>query len=189
MSDLGSGKRHEGRNEGVYPDLPTDQELIRRIREGDSDAVAELYERYAPIVWRYVYARMRRDTHAGQDVLSETFLAAIRSLKNGTTTENVAGWLTGIARNKRADWYRQREKSATTDVEPATPQSSSAGGVVADILDALPDDERVVLEWKYLDRHTVREIAERLGRSEKSVEGLLYRARKAFRAEYETAME
>ncbi|MHC4403872.1 MAG: RNA polymerase sigma factor [Planctomycetota bacterium] len=169
--------------------MPTDQELIRRIRQGDSDAVAELYERCAPIVWRYVFARMRRDTHASQDVLSETFLAAIRSLKDGTTTENVAGWLTGIARNKTADWHRRREKSATTDAEPATQDTSSASEVVADVLDALADDERVVLEWKYLDRCTVREIAERLGRTEKAVEGLLYRARKAFRARYETALE
>ncbi len=152
--------------------MPTDQELIRRIREGDSDAVAELYERYAPIVWRYVFARMRRDTHAGQDVLSETFLAAIGSLKNGTTTENVAGWLTGIARNKTADWYRQQEKSATTDAEAVT-LDNSASEVVADVLDALPDDERVILEWKYLDRCTVREIAERLGRTEKAVEAML----------------
>ena len=169
--------------------MPTDPELTRRIREGDSDAVAELYERYAPVVWRYVLARMRQDIHAGQDVLSETFLAAIRSLKNGTTTENVAGWLTGIARNKTADWYRQRAKSATTDAEPATRDTSAASEVVADVLDALADDERVVLEWKYLDRCTVREIAERLGRTEKAVEALLYRARKAFRAHYETALE
>jgi len=173
----------------VCLDLLTDQELIRRIREGDSDAVAELYERYAPVVWRYVFAKMQRDTHAGQDVLSDTFLAAVRSLKSGTSTKNVAGWLTGIARNKTADWYRQREKSATTDVEPATQDSVSVTVVVADVLDALPDDERVVLEWKYLDRCTVREIAERLGRTEKAVESLLYRARKAFRAHYEAALE
>jgi RNA polymerase sigma-70 factor (ECF subfamily) len=126
--------------------LPADEELIRRIREGDSDAVAELYQRYAPIVWRYVWARMRRDTHAGQDVLSETFLAAIRSLKRGTTTRNVAGWLTGIARNKSADWHRRQEKSATSDAVPATREPSPAGEVVADVLDALGDDERVVLE-------------------------------------------
>ena len=169
--------------------MPADQELIRRIREGDSGAVAELYQRYAPVVWRYIYARIRRDAHAGQDVLSETFLAAIRALRNGKTTPNVAGWLTGIARNKTADRHRQREKSATTDAEPATQDTSSASDVVADVLDALPDEERVILEWKYLDRCTVREIAERLGRTEKAVEALLYRARKAFRARYETALE
>ncbi len=151
--------------------------------------MAELYRRYAPVVWRYVFARLRRDTHAGQDVLSETFLAAIRSLRNGKTAENVAGWLMGIARNKTADWYRQREKSATTDAEAATQRTSSAPGVVADVLDGLSDDERVILEWKYLDRCTVREIAERLGRTEKAVESLLYRARQAFLAGYEAALE
>ena len=169
--------------------MPADQELIRRVREGDSGAVAELYERYAPVVWRYVFARMRRDTHAAQDVLSETFLAAIRALNNGATTENVAGWLTGIARNKIADWYRQREKSATTEAESGTQDTSNANSVVTDVLDGLPDDERVILEWKYLDRCTVREIAERLGRTEKGVEALLYRARNAFRTAYETALQ
>ena len=169
--------------------MPADQELIRRIREGDSGAVAELYQRYAPVVWRYVFARMRQDTHAAQDVLSETFLAAIRSLKNGQGAENAAGWLIGIARNKLADWYRKQEKSANAAAEPATQDASSASGVVADVLDGLPDEERVILEWKYLDRCTVREIAERLGRTEKAIEALLYRARKAFRARYETALE
>ena len=60
---------------------------------------------------------------------------------------------------------------------------------MADVLDSLPAEERVVLEWKYLDRCTVREIAERLGRTEKGAEALLYRARNAFRTAYETALE
>ena len=173
----------------MYPDLLTDQELIRRIREGDSGAVAELYERYAPILWRYIFARVRQDIHAGQDVLSETFLAAIRSLKKGKTTPNVGGWLTGIARNKTVDLYRQQKNSAVLDVELAALDHSSVSRLVADVLDALPDDERVILEWKYLDRCTVREIAERLGKTEKAVEALLYRARRAFRAHYETTLE
>lgn len=151
--------------------------------------MAELYERYAPVVWRYVCARMRQDTHAGQDVLSETFLAAIRGLKNEATTENVAGWLTGIARNKLADWHRQRGVSARHEATSAVEETLSPGSIVADVLDGLPAEERVILEWKYLDRLTVREIAERLGRTEKGVEGLLYRARNAFRAAYETAIE
>lgn len=169
--------------------MPTDQELIRRVREGDSGAVAELYQRYAPVVWRYVFARTGRDTHAGQDVLSETFLAAIRGLKKGTMAENVAGWLTGIARHKMADWHRQRGEPARREAESPSEETSSSSSVVADVLDGLSPEERAILEWKYLDRCTVREIAERLGRTEKAVEGLLYRARNAFRVAYETAIE
>ena len=38
------------------------------------------------------------------------------------------------------------------------------------------DEERLVLEWKYVDEMAVKEIAVRLGRTEKAVESLLYRA-------------
>lgn len=169
--------------------MPAEEELIRRVRAGDSDAVAELYRRYAPVVWRFVFARMRQDSHAGQDVLSETFLAAIRALQEGKTMDNMAGWLTGIARHKTADWYRQQGESASAEAEPATRESSGASGVVAEVLEGLPPEERVILEWKYLDRCTVREIAERMGRTEKAVEALLYRARQAFKARYQTAIE
>lgn len=169
--------------------MSPDAELIQRIRKGDSDAVAEVYQRYAPIVWRYVFSRTGPDTHAAQDVLSETFLAAMTSLKNGAVADSVAGWLTGIARHKVADWFRQRENLTTTDANSATSPISPSRNRIADVLDALPDDERVVLEWKYFDRCTVREIARRMGRTESAVQALLYRARKAFRAQYEPALE
>jgi RNA polymerase sigma factor (sigma-70 family) len=53
------------------------------------------------------------------------------------------------------------------------------------VLDELPDRQRIVLEWKYLDSLRVREIAERLGDSEKAVETVLYRARREFRRLFE----
>ena len=53
------------------------------------------------------------------------------------------------------------------------------------VLDELPDRQRVVLEWKYLDSLRVCEIAERLGDSEKAVETVLYRARREFRRLFE----
>ena len=84
---------------------------------------------------------------------------------------------------------RQRGELASPEAELAIEETGSGGSVVADVLEGLPPEERVVLEWKYLDRCTVREIAQRLGRTEKAVEALLYRARNAFRTAYETAME
>jgi RNA polymerase sigma factor (sigma-70 family) len=51
-------------------------------------------------------------------------------------------------------------------------------------LDALTDDQRLVLEWKYLESLSVRDIADRLGRTEKAVEAILYRARISFRTAY-----
>jgi len=45
----------------------------------------------------------------------------------------------------------------------------------------MPGNERVALEWKYLDRLSVREIAAQLGRTENAAEAVLYRARQLFR--------
>ena len=48
-------------------------------------------------------------------------------------------------------------------------------------LDSLSERQRIVLEWKYLESLPVREMAERLGETEKAVEAVLYRARREFR--------
>ena len=53
------------------------------------------------------------------------------------------------------------------------------------VLDELSDRQRRVLEWKYLESLGVREMAERLGETEKAVESLLYRARREFRRLFE----
>ena len=51
-------------------------------------------------------------------------------------------------------------------------------------MDGLPDEERLALEWKYVDDLSVGQIADRLGRTEKAAESVLYRARRAFRADF-----
>jgi RNA polymerase sigma-70 factor (ECF subfamily) len=48
-------------------------------------------------------------------------------------------------------------------------------------LDALPDRYGDVLEWKYVDGLSVKQIAQRLGVGPKAAESLLSRARGAFR--------
>ena len=60
---------------------------------------------------------------------------------------------------------------------------------VGQAMDRMDDLQRIALEWKYIDGLTVREIAEQLGRTEKAVEGILYRARSSFRAQYKRSTQ
>ena len=53
----------------------------------------------------------------------------------------------------------------------------------------LADEDRVALEWKYLEGLSVREIAVRLGRTEKAAESILLRARRTFRKLYRRVSE
>jgi hypothetical protein len=48
-------------------------------------------------------------------------------------------------------------------------------------MDDLPEPYRLVLEWKYVDRLSVQEIAVRMTLTEKAVESILFRARREFR--------
>ena len=156
--------------------------------------MAILYERYLPSVWRYVYSRLSHEA-ASRDVVSETFLAMIQSIgRLDAATTNVAKWLSGVARHKLADhWRRSAPPVAAQDVElpeqrnnPAvTMDASEMRQAVGQAMNGMDDLQRIALEWKYIDGRTVREIAGCLGRTEKAVEAILYRARAAFRARYE----
>jgi RNA polymerase sigma-70 factor (ECF subfamily) len=165
----------------------TDAELLRLMQSGDRGALEVLYQRCLPSVWRYVCARLGGDQHAAEDIVSETFLAAMRSVATYAPESGTAlGWLIGIARHKMADYRRSSVPIACARPGEVgstckTFESVDARDQVLVVLDQMADEERQVLEWKYLDELSVTMIAERLGRTEKAVEALLYRARRAFR--------
>lgn len=163
----------------------------------------EVYRRYLPSVWRYVYSRVDGDRYAAEDVVSETFLAAVNSLKRlDPDSGPIYPWLIGIIRHKLQDWRRLRHRlsgSSEMDccsvslVDSANPQDRLEAAErrrrVADAMTALSDDERIVLEWKYIEELTVRQIADRTDRTEKAVENVLYRARRAFRMAFQEPEE
>jgi RNA polymerase sigma-70 factor (ECF subfamily) len=170
-----------------------DDDLIRAVRVGDPAALTTLYQRHIGSVWRYIHSHLSRDLASTEDLVSETFLAAIRSIQSYDSHKgNPCGWLLGIARNKLRDHLRKTIR----DDGGAWTECADEGNPAADLiraetqnavicaLDALSDEERLVLEWKYLESLTVREIAQRFGRTEKAVEAVLYRARVSFRTAY-----
>ena len=59
------------------------------------------------------------------------------------------------------------------------------GAEIQGILDSLPEQTRIILEWKYIDKVTVRDISERLEMTEKAVESILFRGRREFRERVE----
>jgi len=178
----------------------TDADLIRAVRAGEETALETLYERYLPSVWRYAFAQLAGHTSTAEDVVSETFLAAVRQIARlKPEGGSLGGWLIGIARHKIGDVRRRRARVKVGLPPESLPQEDASHdpsasletaerrAQVAAVMDALPDDQRLALEWKYLDGLSVREIAHRMGRTDKAAETLLYRARQAFRETFERA--
>ena len=91
--------------------MESDSKLVRRIQAGDRHALAVLYDRYLPLIWRYVCARLPGDEPGCRDVVSDTFLHAVRSVRSfDDRAGSVSGWLIGIARHKVADHRRSRSR-------------------------------------------------------------------------------
>ena len=176
----------------------SDSELLRRLHEREPEAVEMLFEQYLPSVWRLVYSRVGGDEHIAEDLVNETMLALLRTIDSDSSAEIkvLGGWLHTVAIRKVQDHYRAvarvrhlaagaAEKSAASDRGEKDPRETQElierRQEIRECVESLPDNYRIILEWKYIENLSVAMIAKRLGLSERAAESLLYRARKAFR--------
>jgi len=184
----------------------TDAQLVIEAKERNSEAWTALYERYLPLMWRYAYALVR-DVHLAEDVVADAMLAFLKGIHTldidpaENDTPKISAWLRSVVRHKIADHHRRtyrlqdrlvqveaNSRSAADDDCPSQPlELEESRCRVLNVLDHLPERQRMALEWKYVDGLRVREIAERLGETEKAVEATLYRARREFRRRFQLA--
>ncbi|MEM7095339.1 MAG: sigma-70 family RNA polymerase sigma factor [Actinomycetota bacterium] len=152
-------------------------------------AFASLYDAHVDEIYRFVHRRCR-DRQLAEDLTQETFVRAIRSTDDPTSLS--IGWLITVARNLLYDVLRRdttREaKHRLIDAEDRSRTDTAAAEVtlverlrVEAALEQLSVDHRLVLTLHYLDGLTVPAMADQLGRSVKSCEGMVTRARRALR--------
>jgi RNA polymerase sigma factor (sigma-70 family) len=93
-----------------------------RIREGDREAFAELYEEYARAVYSHAL-RLTGDWSTAEEVMSETFLAAWRTRERlEADGGSLRPWLLGIATHKAHNANRGlRRRLAFLARTPAPP--------------------------------------------------------------------
>lgn len=160
------------------------------VDDPGSDLLA-LYDTALPHVYGYLLRRCGRPAWA-EDLTAEVFLAAVDAVRREPPTAVSQAWLLGVARHKLADhWRRQarddRRLEAVADEQPqlADHWDAHLDTVRAhDVLAQLAPHHRGALILRYLDDLPVPEVAALLGRSVHSTEGLLVRARAAFRRAY-----
>lgn len=154
-------------------------------------ALLAAYDDALPHVYGYLLSRCGRVALA-EDLTSETFLAAASAASRGQPTTGVStAWLVGVARHKLADHWRRlaREErgleSAGEGQRHEDPWEAELDAIRArSVLEKLVPSYRAALTLRYLDDLPVPEIADLLHRTVHSTEGLLVRARSAFRRAY-----
>jgi RNA polymerase sigma-70 factor (ECF subfamily) len=137
-----------------------------------------LYRQYVTRVYRYIYSRVGNQADA-EDLTSQVFVAALEGIEKFDGRGSFPAWLFTIARNKIVDSYRKSRpivsldgipERIAEDVDPLNRLSQEAQiHELAQILAALSDEQRTLLQLRFAAELTHAQIAEVLGKSEGAV--------------------
>ena len=149
----------------------SDDELLRRVGDGDGGAFELLYRRYSRPVFGLALRRLG-DRGRAEEAVQETFASIWRSARTYRPERGPgAPWLYAVARSAIVDGARARPEPVATppdevssDPEPAErAEHSWLAWRVHRALEELPQTERTVLELAYWKGLSHTEIAQRLG--------------------------
>ena len=162
--------------------------LVELARNGDADAFGMLFDHYHGSVYRFLVHRTRSTTLA-EDLTSETFFRALRSMSGFRWQgKDFGAWLMTIARNLATDHFkagRTRLETTTEDMsfhdgghhdgpEDAVLTSLTNEALLGGLTE-LPAEQRDCLVMRFLQGMSIAETATVLGRSDGAVKQLQLR--------------
>lgn len=168
-----------------------DAEFARIAVAGDAAAFGVLYDRHYGTVYRYASLRAG-DRMEAEDVTSDVFERALRSLHRYEPRAPFAAWLIRIARNVIIDRARRtsrreaRERAVPTHAPIDPEQAVIARGEAREVraaLERLSELQRDVLILRFFVGLSTDEICAVLGKGPSTVRGIQHRAVGALRRE------
>jgi RNA polymerase sigma-70 factor (ECF subfamily) len=150
--------------------------LAARLAAGDDHALAEVFDRLAPVVYGGAL-RVLGDSTAAQDVVQEVFVELWRHPgRYDPAAGTLRTYLAVLARHRALDLVRSElrrvaRQERTYRLDPAPPDGSACEEVVAAdtaslvraAVRLLPDSQRQVVELAYFEGMTCREVASAVG--------------------------
>ena len=175
-------------------------ELVRQAQAGDEAAFNRLYEQTGTAIYRTIFSMVQNEDTAW-DVHQNTYLLAWRGLQKLEKPEAFLPWLRRIAVNEAVKTIKKEEPlcfSELADDAGEEPQfvderdgcqpeieldKKESARLVREILDKLPQRQRLIVGMYYYEGYSVKEIAERLDVSQNTVKVQLHQGRKRVEVE------
>jgi RNA polymerase sigma-70 factor (ECF subfamily) len=171
-----------------------DEEIVRRILDGETALFELIVRRYNQRLFRATRAILK-DDDAAEDTMQETYLRAFAKLDQFAGEAKFSTWLTKIAvyealgRLRRAKSQEDfAEAIGTSDNPERTAYGRELQSAIEKAVDALPPLYRAVFVMRDVDEMTVAETAACLGITQDSVKTRLHRARALLRGRLERAI-
>ncbi len=189
----------------VYLD---DRQLVKKLLGGDERAFERFFEDNYARLYRFALVRLSDDPEAAQEIAQIVLTRALQKLHTYRAESALFTWLCAICRNEVSDWLsrqgRYRQHIILTedfpDVQAAVDSYQSPFEenpeanfqrlerlrLIQVAMDKLPAKYGDVLEWKYVEGQSVREISARLNLGQEATQSLIARAKRAFADVYTT---
>ena len=167
-----------------------DERTLIEAAKADPARFVDLYERHFHQVYGYVSRRTGSRAEA-EDITSAVFERALTNLSRFEWRgAPFAAWLYRIAANALADRVRQTARESD-EPPPDVPNSREADeierrAILFQLVERLPGLQRQVIEMRFVDGKSIREIAAALDRSDGAVKQLQLRALENLRKSMET---
>jgi RNA polymerase sigma-70 factor, ECF subfamily len=156
------------------PAAPTDAQLVQAVRAGKSQALAVIYERYAPSVYG-IALQILKDPQEAQDVSQDVFTSLWCTNAYDPDRGALSSYMSIMARSRAMDRLRAKSRklrlferwgriqamsSMSSNLEQASLEERAER--VRSALTLLPETQRRVLELAYFNGYTQAEIARQL---------------------------
>ncbi len=169
----------------------SDLSLMRRVSTNEAQAAAELYDRFASLVYRLAFQAMPTRADA-EDAVQEIFIRLWRTAdRYDPKRAALVTWVMLISRRHLVDRLRRtkaRVKAVSLDEKQSEPlrvaEESLSGGMeknerfteLMERISKLPELQRTVVTRAYLGGQTLRQIGEELGTPIGTIKSALSRA-------------
>lgn len=159
------------------------EDLVRRVRSNEPQAFDELYERYSPRVYGYLFQRLNGNVEEAEDLTADVFTKVYEKI-DGFQPQGapLSAWVFRIAHNRLIDSLRRRPRqtSVALDDAPEIASGPAFGQVDQHVameqikagLARLTPEQRQVIVLRFLEGKTLAETAAVVGRNEDAVKKL-----------------
>ncbi len=166
--------------------MTNERTLLERARQYDEAALGELYDRYAPRIYAYIYRRVG-DAHLAEDLTGDVFVRVIQAVQAERLWHtSFQAWLYRIAHNLVVDYYRRRppvteleldEQLVTAEDDPASAVAERLSQrSLRAAVSRLTSDQQQVLVLRFGEGMKAREAADVMNKSTGAIEALQHRA-------------
>jgi RNA polymerase sigma-70 factor (ECF subfamily) len=182
----------------MFSKYSADKKLVKKLLKGDETSFDIFYEEYFDKLYRFVLSRVGQH-HTAEDIVQNSLFNAINKLKTYRGEASLLTWLCTFCRYEMSTYFKtqNRQDSLFEDQPEIRSQIESLTIAIQDqpenkllqkelntvihmTLDCLPERYANVVELKYIQGLSVKEIAGNMGVSAKAIESLLSRARPIF---------